>query len=106
MAIDVEQEIEDALASEFTKAIQEEVDTKVLVDLFQSMGWGETIYMNPTKLMDWDYTGLLKGGCWHKKDRSVWIFETEEDHTWFLLKWADEIAPTLDSTTWRLYGRT
>lgn len=102
MAIDPEKEIEDALAYEFAKVIQEEVDTKVLVDLLQSMGWSDAVRMDPRKLMDWDYTDSLKGGCWHKKDRSFWIFEQDEDRVWFLLKWADEVAPEPDANTWKI----
>lgn len=90
-------DVEDELSIELAKQIQEMVDVEVLIKLFKSMGWTEQVSVMPNVMDDWDYTGIFKGGSWHDKARTIWIFENEEDLTYFVLKWSEYIESTTDS---------
>lgn len=84
--------LEDTIAAEMSKALQEEIDWGILCDFMKEMGWTK-IEMTWPKNMHEGQAHEIKEWCnnnlkgHYKGKGKTWLFEEEKDATMFVLRW-------------------
>ena len=85
--------LEDELAAEMSKQIQEEIDWEVMCELMKEVGWTK-IKMNWPHLMSEQDAYEIKEWCKenltgnYKGRAKIWVFELAKDASMFALRWA------------------
>ncbi len=84
--------LDDSIANEISKEIQNEIDFGIICSMYKELGWTEVKIDWPRmtenlahEIKEWNLENLK--GVYHGRG-PTWLFEKEHDATMFILKWA------------------
>jgi hypothetical protein len=82
--------LEEEILERTGKAMANDIDREVLWGMLQGMGWtrvmlpNDTAMLNATLIKEWLSLNCKQA---HERYRSDFLFESQKDANWFMLRW-------------------